>query len=318
MIHELADYLRFRWRHCRQRGLSEWRTRPIHHGARRAYDTRKLLQALHGQALQRGDGCDRDMAWPPGASHPRPRPDRLAVCLDVLQLHNDFAGSSARRPLLGANRIPTSSFMLRSVCDAKPADCIIIEDSASGVTAGIAAGMTVIGLMAASHMRPEHRQGLVSAGAHFIAATFKDAADITRRLIRSPGALPLSARQFDGRLPPGTAIHGYAGALSVSLNSNHLYASCTAARGGRCLLPKHTNSNEQGTSSEEQKPDDSCDLCNNVADRKACHHFSLAEMGLLRPHFVDARTQLFRHSGSLTPPQQRPSGSEDRANCSVL
>jgi hypothetical protein len=59
--------------------------------------------------------------------------------------------------------------------------------------------MTVIGLMVASHMRPEHRQRLISAGAHFIAATFEEAAEITSRLIHSPGALPALSPAFDAR-----------------------------------------------------------------------------------------------------------------------
>jgi HAD superfamily hydrolase (TIGR01509 family) len=118
-------------------------------------------------------------------------PDRLAVCLDVLELHNDFAGKVFSASAVSRGKPHPDIFLHaaeRMRCE--PADCIVIEDSASGVTAGIAAGMTVIGLMAASHMRPEHRQSLISAGAHFIAATFEEAGHITRRLIRSPGALP--------------------------------------------------------------------------------------------------------------------------------
>src|SRR5262245_54568446 len=84
------------------------------------------------------------------------------------------------------------------------------------------------------------------------------------------------------------------------------------------LLPEHTNRNQERTNSEEKEPDDGYDLCDNMLERKSCHYLGFAEMGFLRPHFVDARSQLFRHSGSLTPPQQRPSGSKGGADCSIL
>jgi beta-phosphoglucomutase-like phosphatase (HAD superfamily) len=66
---------------------------------------------------------------------------------------------------------------------APPSACIVIEDSPSGVEAGVAAGMTVIGLLAASHIQPGHAERLRSAGAHFVAGTFQDAAQITQELL---------------------------------------------------------------------------------------------------------------------------------------
>jgi beta-phosphoglucomutase-like phosphatase (HAD superfamily) len=64
-----------------------------------------------------------------------------------------------------------------------PSQAIVIEDSASGVQAGVAAGMRVIGLLAASHIQPGHRERLLAAGAHHVASTFDEAQQITRGLL---------------------------------------------------------------------------------------------------------------------------------------
>lgn len=59
---------------------------------------------------------------------------------------------------------------------------IVIEDSVLGVQAGVAAGATVIGLLAGSHIQSGHEQRLREAGAHHIARSFAEAADVTRAL----------------------------------------------------------------------------------------------------------------------------------------
>ncbi len=64
-----------------------------------------------------------------------------------------------------------------------PADCIVIEDSPSGVEAGVAAGMTVIGMLAGAHIQPGHGERLRVAGACRLAGTFREAEAITRHLL---------------------------------------------------------------------------------------------------------------------------------------
>lgn len=54
---------------------------------------------------------------------------------------------------------------------ASPARCVVIEDSAHGVTGARAAGMTVLGFFGGSHCTAEHQDMLRRAGA---AATFSD------------------------------------------------------------------------------------------------------------------------------------------------
>ena len=64
-----------------------------------------------------------------------------------------------------------------------PRACIVIEDSASGVIAGRAAGATVIGLLAAGHIREGHAVTLKEAGAHHLAADYVEVERIVRDLL---------------------------------------------------------------------------------------------------------------------------------------
>lgn len=59
-------------------------------------------------------------------------------------------------------------------CGTAPANCVVVEDTPTGVAAGVAAGMTVLGYCA---LTPPHR--LLDAGAHHV---FGDMADLPRLL----------------------------------------------------------------------------------------------------------------------------------------
>ena len=48
----------------------------------------------------------------------------------------------------------------------------MIEDSEAGVIAGVAAGMTVVGLTAGGHVRNGHAERLIARGAHHIADSY--------------------------------------------------------------------------------------------------------------------------------------------------
>ena len=57
-----------------------------------------------------------------------------------------------------------------------PDRTVVIEDSPSGVLAGVAAGMHVIGLCAGGHVRDGHAEALTQAGAHRIAWSYDEVA----------------------------------------------------------------------------------------------------------------------------------------------
>src|SRR5206468_13039929 len=55
-----------------------------------------------------------------------------------------------------------------------PNECLVIEDSAGGIRAAVAAGMTVVGLCDASHIRDGHDLKLQDAGAVHLAHSWSD------------------------------------------------------------------------------------------------------------------------------------------------
>lgn len=63
-----------------------------------------------------------------------------------------------------------------------PADCLVIEDHAVGVAAGVAAGMTVVALLAGSHIGAGHEARVRQAGAHYVARSYVEVVEILRDL----------------------------------------------------------------------------------------------------------------------------------------
>ncbi len=96
--------------------------------------------------------------------------DRLALCLQALDLASDFGDHVYSADLVKHGKPAPDIFLLAAgKLNAAPADCIVIEDSAGGIRAARTAGMTAIGLAAAAHLAPDHAGKLKDAGAHHIA-----------------------------------------------------------------------------------------------------------------------------------------------------
>jgi HAD superfamily hydrolase (TIGR01509 family) len=152
---------------------------PDHYQARTLERFRKELRVVEGAR----DYIDA-FAHIPRCIASSSSPDRLALCLDVLDLRKVF-GDCVFSASAVARGKPHPDIFLHAAgrMGAEPAGCIVIEDSASGVEAGVAAGMTVIGLLAASHIQAGHGERLRSAGARFVASTFEEAQAITRQLL---------------------------------------------------------------------------------------------------------------------------------------
>jgi HAD superfamily hydrolase (TIGR01509 family) len=111
-------------------------------------------------------------------------PDRLAFCLDLLGLGTHFEHVFSASHVARGKPHPDIFLHASERMGVPPADALVIEDSPGGVRAAVAAGMTVIGLLAASHVRAGHEASLREAGATYLAQTYADAAQLTRSLVR--------------------------------------------------------------------------------------------------------------------------------------
>jgi HAD superfamily hydrolase (TIGR01509 family) len=111
-------------------------------------------------------------------------PSYIDVCLNKLGLADRFGAHvfSAAVHVRRGKPHPDIFLYAAEQFGARPSSCVVIEDSGHGVEAGVAAGMTVIGLCAASHVRAGHDERLRAAGAHHVASNFEAAAGIVRVL----------------------------------------------------------------------------------------------------------------------------------------
>jgi HAD superfamily hydrolase (TIGR01509 family) len=101
--------------------------------------------------------------------------DRLQLCLSVLGLQAEFGSHVYSADMVARGKPHPDIFLYAaSKLGVKPNECLVIEDSAGGIRAAIAAGMTVVGLSAASHIRDGHDLRLRDAGAVHLAQSWAE------------------------------------------------------------------------------------------------------------------------------------------------
>jgi HAD superfamily hydrolase (TIGR01509 family) len=100
--------------------------------------------------------------------------DRIRVSLETTDLLRFFEPH-----LFSANDVPNGKpapdLLLYAAAKmrAAPSDCIVVEDSAPGVAAAHAAGMTAIGFVGGTHSDPSVGASLMAAGARTIIADMR-------------------------------------------------------------------------------------------------------------------------------------------------
>lgn len=101
----------------------------------------------------------------------------LDLALEIIGLADTFPHRfSGASDVTHGKPAPDLFLHAAQVMGVAPADCVVIEDSVAGVTAGVAAGMRVIGLAAGSHIRDGHAETLRATGAHAVAASYDEVA----------------------------------------------------------------------------------------------------------------------------------------------
>ncbi len=93
--------------------------------------------------------------------------DRIALSLRVTGLDDHFEPERIFSAQMVERGKPAPDLFLLAArtLGADPAACLVVEDSAAGVTAARAAGMEVVGLVAGGHARPHLADRLMAAGA---------------------------------------------------------------------------------------------------------------------------------------------------------
>ncbi|HYU11360.1 MAG TPA: HAD family hydrolase [Stellaceae bacterium] len=117
------------------------------------------------------------------------RPDRLRHVLSLVGLFERFYPNifSAVEVTHGK---PAPDLFLHAAqrMGVSPARCVVIEDSLPGVTAAVAAGMTVIGFIGASHCRPGDAARLAAQGAVAVIDDMAQLLPLLARLSRRFGS----------------------------------------------------------------------------------------------------------------------------------
>lgn len=101
--------------------------------------------------------------------------DRLQLCLSVLGMEAEFGDRVFSADMVARGKPHPDIFLLAAGrLGVSPERCLVIEDSTGGIQAAVAAGMTAVGLCAASHIREGHDVKLRDAGAVHLAQSWKE------------------------------------------------------------------------------------------------------------------------------------------------
>jgi HAD superfamily hydrolase (TIGR01549 family) len=110
--------------------------------------------------------------------------DRLQLCLQVLQLTDKFGSNVFSADMVSRGKPHPDIFLLAAdKLGVNPKSCLVIEDSTGGIRAAVAAGMTAVGLCAASHIRGGHDLKLREAGAVHLAHSWQEVETIAAQFL---------------------------------------------------------------------------------------------------------------------------------------
>ena len=105
------------------------------------------------------------------------RSERLRISLSKVGLWDRFRPYiyAAREVAEGRGKPAPDVFLhAAKLFEVEPSDAIVVEDSVTGITGAVAAGMRVIGFTGASHSWPGHGEALMDAGATTVVRRLAD------------------------------------------------------------------------------------------------------------------------------------------------
>jgi HAD superfamily hydrolase (TIGR01509 family) len=96
-------------------------------------------------------------------------PETLEAALRAAGLYERFAPNIFSASQVQSGKPAPDLFLFAAGRMAvAPRNCLVVEDSVAGVTAAVAAGMTVFGFTGAGHCGPGHAEALAAAGARLV------------------------------------------------------------------------------------------------------------------------------------------------------
>jgi HAD superfamily hydrolase (TIGR01509 family) len=100
---------------------------------------------------------------------------RIVRSLELTGLRDYFADSLYSASMVSRGK-PAPDLFLYAAAQMKidPSECVVIEDSPSGVVGAVTAGMRVIGFVGGSHCGPGHAERLRAAGADVVISLMAD------------------------------------------------------------------------------------------------------------------------------------------------
>jgi HAD superfamily hydrolase (TIGR01509 family) len=106
--------------------------------------------------------------------------DYIGRCPDRMLLSDWFEHRFSGHDVERGKPHPDLFLKAAATMGVSPSDCVVIEDSPTGVVAGKAAGMFTVGLCAGRHIGRGHADRLTEAGADMIAESFAQIAEVLR------------------------------------------------------------------------------------------------------------------------------------------
>lgn len=110
-------------------------------------------------------------------------PEKLRLGLETVGLYERFMPNVVSATLVAHGKPEPDVFLFAAGwMKTSPKKCLVLEDSVAGVTAGVRAGMHVLGFAGGAHCDAGHRQRLLDAGASAVFCDMSEMPSLIKKL----------------------------------------------------------------------------------------------------------------------------------------